>query len=110
MSGSTATTISEIPLIASPQSLNISLLGVQYGLLITWNPQSQVWLLDIADNQNNPLVQGIPMVTGTDLLGQYAYLGLGGSLFVYVDYNPDALPSFTDLGQQSNLYFVVFGS
>jgi hypothetical protein len=66
------------------------------------------WTLDIADQSGNPLVCGIPLVTGADLLGQFAYLNLGGHLVVFSEGIPDAVPSFANLGSGSHLYWVVF--
>ncbi len=45
------------------------------------------YVLDIADANGKPIVQGIPFVTGADLLAQYAYLGIGGQLIVQTDYD-----------------------
>lgn len=106
MSG-TARTISEIPLVASPQMLSISLNSVTYNLLVVWNTQAQAWTLDIADVNSNPLIQGIPLVTGCDLLEQYAYVGIGGSLYARTDGVTTTVPTFADLGTLGHLYFVT---
>ena len=66
-----------------------------------------MWLLDIADVDGNPMLCGIPLVTGTDLLGQYAYLGFNGALWVQGANDPDALPTYDDLGSSSALYWVT---
>lgn len=97
----------EIPLTPQPQTFNIVLGAVQYALTLVWNTAAQAWLLDIADNTGVPLVNGIPLVTGADLLAQYAYLELGGALYVQTDSNADALPTYSNLGTDSHLYFVV---
>jgi len=65
------------------------------------------WILNIADNQGNSIVAGIPLVTGVDLLGQYEYLGIGGSLYCYTDSDPTAIPLYSNLGLQSHVYFSV---
>jgi len=52
------------------------------------------------------LIAGIALVTGTDLLGQYAYVGIGGALYVATDGNPDAVPTFDNLGGSCKLYWV----
>lgn len=106
MSGTTRT-VSEIPLIASAQSFSISLNAVLYNLTVVWNTQSQSWTLDLADTNNVPLLQGIPLVTGCDLLEQYAYIGIGGSLYVQSDGDQTAVPTFVDLGSTGHLYFVT---
>lgn len=95
-----------VPLIAKPQTLVVSLGGVVYNLTCRWNRVSQSWTLDIADSAANPLINGIPLITGADLLAQYAYKGIGGKLIVQSSDNPDAVPTFTNLGANGNLYFV----
>lgn len=34
------------------------------------------WFMDIADDNENPILMGIPLVTGSNLLEQFAYLGI----------------------------------
>ncbi len=100
-------TVSEIPLTAVPQSFSISLNSVIYNLTIVWNTQSTSWTLDIADVNSNPILQGIPLITGADLLEQYAYAGIGGSLYVQSDGDQTAVPTFSNLGTTGHLYFVT---
>ena len=124
-------TFYEIPLIASPQSFSISLAGTIYTMQLMFHEanagvvgaptgadSSNVsivtdtnvldgWALDISDQNNNPIVCGIPLVPGIDLLYQYAYLGFGGSLVVSVDGDPNGVPDFAGLGTTGHLYFAV---
>jgi hypothetical protein len=103
-----ATNVFEIPLSGQSQTFNIVLASVTYQLTLTWrNAGSCGWILDIADSSGNPLIQGIPLVTGADLLAQYRYLGFTGSLVVKTDADPDAVPTYDNLGSTSHLYFVV---
>lgn len=97
----------EVPLIASPQTLSIALGAATYNLRLTWNVPAQVWVLDVADDGSVPIINGIPLVTGADLLAQYAYLGLGGGLVALADTDPYAAPSFSNLGNEGHLYFVT---
>lgn len=96
----------EIPLVAKPQRVQVLLSNIQYILTVMWRAGSG-WVMDIADQLGNPILQGVPLVTGTDLLGQYAHLGIGGSLVVSTDGDPDAVPTYDNLGTESHLYFVV---
>lgn len=98
----------EIPLSAQPQSFTIQLLGVVYQMTLQWRNNAQGgWVLDIADEAGAPILSGIAVVTGTDLLGQYAYLGFGGSLYVINSAGGDDAPTFTDLGTDTHLVFVT---
>lgn len=100
--------IFEVPLTPKPQRFFIALAGVNYQLTVQWRAADEAgWTLDIADAQSVPIVEGIPLVTGADLLGQYGYLGFGGQLRVQTDTDPDAVPTFTNLGGASHLYFVT---
>lgn len=96
-----------IPLSSVPQRLSISLAGVIYNLTLRWNRFAQAWMLDISDINFVPMINGIPLVTGANLLAQYAYKGIGGQLIAQTDNSPLDPPSFTNLGSQGNLYFVV---
>jgi hypothetical protein len=97
----------EIPLQPTPQNLTITMAGVQYNLYVYWNAQSVCWMVDIADVNDNPIVNGIAMVTGADLLEQFGYLGFGGQLIAQTDSDLTAPPTFQNLGSQGHLYFVV---
>ena len=95
----------KIPATNEPQTFSIVLAGVNYQLTTTWNYEANSWTLDIADSQGNPIVNGIALVAGADLLGPYAYLNFGGSLFVLSDSGNYAIPTFSDLGTGSKLIF-----
>jgi hypothetical protein len=100
-------TFYEVPLVSTPQTLSIALGGATYNLTVQWNWVAQLWVLDVADVNNVPLVGGIPLVTGANLLEEYAYLGFGGALIATTDSDPAAPPAFTGLGTTSHLYFVT---
>lgn len=100
-------TIYEIPLSAEPQSFQIALGSNTYNVTVSWNSIATCWVVDLADDVGTPILQGLPLVTGLDLLRQYQYLGLGGSLIAQSDTNPDLVPEFDTLGSSSHLYFVT---
>lgn len=99
-------TVREIPLSAQSQTFQITLSGKAYRLAVTWR-DPYGWFLDIARVDGTALVSGIPLVTGADLLAQYAYLGIGGALVVVSDGDPDAVPTFDNLGSSAHLYYVT---
>jgi len=100
------TTEYEIPLTPRPQTLSILFPnGLLYNLrLIYLFTPNDCWELDIADSLSEPLVQGIPLITGADLLSAYAYLGFGCSMYCKTDGAPDTPPAFANLGIGSHLY------
>lgn len=98
----------EIPLTADPQTFKITLGKIDYRLTVQYrNAGGAGWILDVADEDGNPMVSGIPLVTGVDLLGQCAYLGFGGRLWVQGAADPDDVPTFDDLGVGSKVYWVA---
>jgi hypothetical protein len=92
----------------NPQSFTISLNGVSYNITLNYrNTTNGGWVMDIADSQGNPILQGIPLITGAGLLDQYAYLSLGGNFYVQTTSDPDEVPTFDNLGSDGNLYWVT---
>lgn len=101
------TTVARLPLRAASQRLSITLAGTPYSLWVRWNRFAEAWILDIADINNNPIVNGIPLVTGANLLEQYAYLDIGGQLIAQTDSAPLLPPAYNNLGDTANLYFLT---
>lgn len=97
----------EIPLSPTPQTFTITLAGVEYRLTVKWNTVSSCWVLDFATPAGAAILNGIPLVTGTDLLAQYPHLDFGGQLVVQTDDDTDAVPTFDNLGTNGHLFFVV---
>lgn len=97
----------EIPLSPEAQKFTIQLAGVTYNITVSWCAPAACWVFDIADRLDAPIIQGIPLVTGIDLLQQYAYLQFGGGLMVQTDHNPDAVPTLENLGVTGRVYFVT---
>lgn len=98
----------EIPLSPEPQRFTVTLGGVDYRLSVQYrNAGGAGWVLDIADASNQPLVSGLPLVTGVDLLGQYRHLQFGGRLWVQGAENPDDVPTYDDLGIGSHVFWVT---
>lgn len=97
----------EIPLSGVNQTLAIVLNGVSYIIRLIFcqtTDASACWLLDINDQNDKPIVCGIPLVTGADMLEQYAYLNFGFILYCFTDGNLSANPTFSNLGTTSHLY------
>jgi hypothetical protein len=95
---------------ATPQKFSISLSGLTRQLTLTWCQPAGCWILDIADASAVPILSGIPLITGADLLAQFGYLGLGGAMLVQTDHNADAVPTFDNLGDTGHLFFMPTGA
>lgn len=98
----------EIPLQPVAQKLFVSLRGVQYGLTVRWCVPANCWVGDLQDANGNDVITGTPLVTGADLLEQFGYLDVGvGALVVQTDHDQDAVPTFTNLGVTSHVYYIT---
>ena len=96
--------LSIIPTQPKNQRFRVPLANVVYVMQLVF--RIDTWYLDLSDENGNSILAGVPLVTGSDLLAQYHYLGLGGLLQVASSgNNPDATPTFTGLGTQSQLYW-----
>src|ERR1700719_665867 len=96
-----------IPLQPTNQKLQITLAGTVYTLTVRWNDMNGAWTLDMADASQNPIISGIPVVTGEDLLAPYGYLNFGGQLIAQTTNDTNAVPTMANLGTTGNLYFVT---
>lgn len=98
----------EIPIQpGTAQKFSVQLSGVGYNFHLYWNDPAQNWVLDISDVDGNPIAFGIALVTGSNLLEQYNYLGFVGALIVQSDNDYDLVPNFTSLGDTGHLYYVT---
>lgn len=99
----------EIPLQpATQQQFNITLNGTEYQFTVRWCDPAQAWMLSIADATGTAqIADGLLLTTGSDLLEQLAYLGIGGQLQVQTDNSPAAVPMFANLGVTGHLYFII---
>ena len=98
-----------VPLANVPQSFEIVLAGITYNMTCKWNDADEAgWVFDIADQNETPLACNIPLITGADCLEGLEYLGIQGQMFVVTSgSNADAVPTLTNLGVDSFLYFVT---
>jgi hypothetical protein len=103
----------EIPLSARAQRFTMDINGTSFTLHIRWNQYMNAWIMNIHDFADNPLPQhglnGIPLLTGTDLMGQFRYLGIGGGIpMIVLTIGPglpaDQVPT-TNLGIDGHLFF-----
>lgn len=102
------TRIVELNVIPSrPQSFVQELGGTTYNFRLTYNTERDgSWVLDIGDANQVPIIAGIPLVSGVDLLGQHRHLGFKGSLIVTTDRGAGEVPTFDGLGVTSHIFFI----
>ena len=97
----------EVPLSPMAQTFAITLGGFALRVTVAWrNAGGSGWVMDLVSAATGlPLVQGVPLVTGHDLLEQHRHLGVPGGMFVMTDADPDAVPTYAGLGTVSRLYW-----
>lgn len=101
----------EIPLSPRAEHFNITLNnGVEYTFNVRYiNSDTPMWILDVLDPATQiPLVAGLPLITGTNILRQLGYLTIGGVnsiLAMYTDTNVKVVPTFTNLGVDSHMLY-----
>lgn len=93
--------IQEIPLTADNQHFSVILAGATWRISIIW--RDFYWIMELHNDRGGPVISGIPLVTGVDLLAQYAYMDLGFKLVVVCDDSTQDYPTKTDLGGRSHL-------
>ena len=96
----------EVPLAPEPQLFSFAFpngVTYQFRLIYQFTPLP-CWLLDVSDANGEPLVCGIPLVTGADLFAQFAYVGFGCSLYCTTDGDPGAVPLYYNLGKTAHLW------
>jgi hypothetical protein len=102
------TTFNLIPLTGIPEVFTVTLAGNTYTFQVVWRDAPWAgWMLDIADVNGYAIISGIPLVTGADLLAQYAYQDFGGGLMLYNAGDVWTPPNYYNLGTAVQLYFVT---
>ena len=98
-----------IPLTNTSQNFNINLSGIPLTLITRWNQFMPAWELGFKDtNSQESIYSFVPLVTGTDLISQFKYNGiLPGILLCFTDGNADDIPTQTNLGLSSNLFYIT---
>lgn len=93
--------LTELPLTPQNRAFSATIAGALYKIVIIW--RAGCWYMDLSDSSDSLIAGSIPLVTGADLLEQYAYLGLGFALFVVCDADGQDYPTENDLGISSHL-------
>lgn len=103
-----------IPTQPGLQIFSVTLANVPYNVRIMWNEVANppFYAIDIATMNGaafadgSTLLAGLPLLTGVDVLGQFAYLGIGGKLLVLTDRDTGEDSTYDGLGTTSRLYFI----
>jgi hypothetical protein len=100
----------ELPLRPMAQRFTSSLLGRTYRFTTQYRDAVESgWLLDVADVELGAYIQGIPLVTGLDLLWQYRYFEFGFGLFLLTADGRET-PTYESLGVTDRLMVQQYGT
>lgn len=97
----------EFPLGPVAQRMEITLGSTEYTLRFFWcdSPEGG-WTVDVYSIDETPLVQGLPLTAGEDVLQQLGYLGITGEIRVATDDDVTVEPTFSNLGSNGRVYFI----
>lgn len=94
-----------IPLSTGAQKFSIRLGNNALQIRLVWREaEGGGWFIDLSDSDGNPLLAGLPLRCGHDLLEEHAHLGLG-KLTVSLDGESNGDPSYADMGRRMALYW-----
>lgn len=99
----------EFPLLpAQAQEMQITLATQEYTVRFYWidSPEGG-WIIDIYDLTFEPLVRGLALTAGENVLQQFDYLGFPGAITVQVDEDPLLEPTFAGLGVTGRVMFTT---
>lgn len=101
-------TIYEIPLATTPQTFLTTIGGKQLRFTIQWCDAPEAgWILNITDLDDKPVVMGIALVSGINMLTQYPEFNWGGKLGMVIAGDDGNSPKFDNLGSEARLYYVT---
>lgn len=102
----------EIPLTSTPYAqytfkLTLGKKNINILLKLRYYDLYELWVADVCDNSSgDTLINGLPLVPGIDLLGQYSYLDIGSAYVVSIEPTTQEQPDSETLGSK---WLLVWG-
>jgi len=101
-------TVYEFPLRPEAQEMQITLATVEYSVRFSFcDTPDGGWFIDISSVDGVPLVRGIPLTAGEDVLQQFAYLNFPGEIRVETDDDDLVEPTYDNLGTNGRVLFIT---
>ena len=98
-------TVYLIPLSSGMQSFGASLGEKTIQIRLMWREaEGGGWFMDLLETDGDPILSGIAVRCGHNLLGQYPHLGLG-KMQIMVDNDDTIALSYSDMGKNVQLYW-----
>jgi hypothetical protein len=85
---------------------DIELEEVTYRLEFEFNDRSRIWYMNIRDSEANPIVMGLTVTIGSDILAPYHHKSCPpGALIAYDSTGKDLDGNVEDLGERIQLVY-----
>lgn len=95
------------PLLPQAQEMQIQLGDVDYTIRFGWcDTTDGGWFIDLSDVDGNPIIMGLPLTAGENVLQQFDYLKLPGEIRVQTDGSPLVEPTYDNLGSNGQVLFI----
>lgn len=100
-------TTQEFPLRPEAQVMTIDLASVLYTVRFGWSDTPDGgWFIDLRTYEGVPLIMGLPLTAGENVLQQFDYLGIGGEIRAETDGNVLIEPTYDNLGSNGKILFI----
>lgn len=98
----------EFPLRPEAQQIRIQLGDVDYVVRFGWGDTADGgWFIDIADADAVPILRGLALTAGENVLQQFDYLGIAGEIRVQTDGDDLVEPTYANLGSNGKVLFIT---
>ncbi len=98
-------TVYSIPLYSGAQQFQVSLENRTIQIRLIWREaEGGGWFMDLSETDGTPILAGLPLRCGYNLLEQYQYLGLG-KMMCLIDGDDSHEPTYEDMGSTLKLYW-----
>ena len=98
----------EFPLRPEAQQFRVQLGGADYVVRFGWGDTTEGgWFIDIADADDAPIVRGLALTAGENVLQQFDYLGIAGEIRVQTDGDDLVEPTYANLGSNGKVLFIT---
>lgn len=98
-----------IPLTTDPNDTFSSTIPVnrkntKFYFFLRYNEEAGYWVMDLSDENKEPVVSSVPLISGINILEQYEYLKIGKAYIIKTDNSLLAdKPDTTNLGKAFKL-------
>lgn len=98
----------EFPLRPEAQQMTIQLGEVEYVVRFGWcDAPDGGWFIDMTALDGAPLIRGLPLTAGENVLQQFDHFGIPGEIRVQTDNDELVEPTYGNLGSNGKVLFIT---